>query len=360
MIRLDVDLKRGDFHVTAAWDSDARVSGLFGPTGSGKTTILLALAGLLTPERGRIEVGGTVLFDSADNVNLAPEHRRVGVVFQDGRLFPHLDVGENLRFPKPSPVTSGPGFDEVVALLDLEPLLTRRIDQISGGQARLVAIGRALLSHPRLLLLDEPMTGLDARLRRRVLAYLLRLKESLDVRMMLVSHHFSDFLALVEEMAVLGRGALETVGAPDALMETALGREDSGRVETTLAGTVVERDGDRAVVECKGTRFELYLENGAVGGPAYLTVDAEDVLLAVGDVPRTSARNTIRGRVARVNRAGSKVLVGIDAGCLIWAEVTPQSTANLGLEPGREVFALVKASALRGVAPGSGGPSAGA
>ena len=353
MIRFDLALRRGNFPVHAAWDNVARVSGLFGPTGSGKTSILLALAGLLTPERGHIEVGGTVLFDSANHINLPPEKRRVGVVFQDGRLFPHLNVGDNLRFARPAPTTRGPGFDEVVALLDLEPLLERRVDQISGGQARLVAIGRALLAHPRLLLLDEPMTGLDPALRRRVLAYLLRLKESLDVRMMLVSHLYSDFLALVEEMAILGRGRLDSVGAPEALMETALGTAEAGRVETTLAGRVVERDGDRAVVECDGARFELYLEGSARGGPAYLTVDAEDVLLAVGEPPRTSARNSIPGRVAQVHRVGSKFLVGVDAGCLVWAEVTPQSAANLELSPGREVHLLIKASALRGVVPGT-------
>ena len=352
MIRFDLVVKRGSFTARAALDTESRVTGLFGPTGSGKTTLLLALAGLVKPQRGRIEVGGTLLYDSSRNLCLPPERRRVGMVFQDGRLFPHLSVRENLRYPHPAPAVPGPAFDEIVHLLDLEPLLDRRPRALSGGQRRLVAVGRALLSRPRLLLLDEPLTGMDSRLRRRVLAYLLRLKRSLDVNMMLVSHVYSDFLALVEEMGILDRGRIQAVGTPEALMETALGTTGAGGVETTLRGKVAARDGEWVAVECEANRFHLFLPGAPVGAEVYVTIRAEDVLLAVGEPPRTSARNLFSGTVARVHRVGSRVLVGVDVGCLLWSELAERSAEELGITPGRRVHLLIKASALRGALPG--------
>ncbi len=371
MIRIEVEFLRGRFPVSVQIETAARVSGFFGPSGSGKTSLLLAVAGLLTPRRGRIEVGGTVLFDSARGVSLAPEQRRVGMVFQEGRLFPHLTVRENLRFPRVPPSVTGPGFDEVVALLDLEPLLERRPSQLSGGQGRLAAVGRALLARPRLLLLDEPLTGLDPALRRRVLAYLLRLRESLDVRMMLVSHVFSDFLSLVGEMSLMDAGTTFATGAPEELMGRALGGAGGEGVETTLSGRVVETAGGQAVVDCGGARLVLALEGARPGAEAYVTVGAQEVLLAVGEPPRTSARNALPGRVTRLEPAGPFWLAAVEvgpgsvagsgagsgagatAGPTVWAEITEASRQGLGIEPGREVHLLIKSSALRGVVLGT-------
>ncbi len=351
MIRVDLELRRGGFPVRAAFETGARVSGLFGPSGSGKTSVLLALAGLLEPVRGRIEVGGTVLYDSSRSVAVPPERRRVGMVFQEGRLFPHLTVAGNLRFARPGPAVAGPAFDEVVHLFDLEPLLDRGVGEISGGQARLVAVARALLSRPRLLLLDEPLTGLDPERRRTVLAYLLRLRETLDVRMLYVSHVFADFLALVQEMAVMRSGELATWGTPAELFGAALGSAEAGTVQTTLPGRVAAVDeAGHATVDCAGARLELTLPGAREGTEVWITVDAQDVLLAVGDLPATSARNSLAGTVRELRPAGANVLVAVEAGPVIWAEITPRSVAELALAPGRPVHVLVKSSALRGVA----------
>jgi molybdate transport system ATP-binding protein len=349
MIRCDVRVSRGGFRLEAALHAASRVSGLFGPTGSGKTTLLLALAGLLRPEQGRITVGDAVLYDSETGIEVPPEKRGLGVVFQDGRLFPHLTVRENLRFSRPPAGAPGPGFDEIVRLLDLEPLLERFPSALSGGQARLAAVGRALLARPRLLLLDEPLTGLDPERRRRVLAYLLRVKESVDVTMLLVSHVFSDLLALADEVSLLHRGRITAAGAPEDVMVTALGEVEAGAVETLLPGTVVRVSGTEAEVDCGGARLVLHLEGAAAGDAVYVTVNAQEALLAVGDEPRTSARNVLRGTVSRIREADGQVLVEIDAGPRIWAEITEGSRERLGLAPGRETFVLIKAAAIRGV-----------
>jgi len=350
MIRFDLEIHRpGGFRVEAAMESSARVSGLFGPSGSGKTTVLLALAGLLRPRRGRIEVGGRVLFDSAAGLFLPPEQRRVGYVFQDARLFPHLDVRGNLGFGARASGGAGADhgreFDEIVHLLDLEPLLARAVTAISGGEARRVAVGRALLARPEILLLDEPLTGLDADRRRRLMAYLLRLKHSMPVAMLFVSHMVADFLTLVDVAGVLERGTLVTAGDPVTLLARSLA-DDAGPVETALRGTVTETDG-ALTASCQGANLVLRLDRGAPGDDVVVTVGAEDVLLGVGEAPRTSARNVLRGRVIDLHRGPRRVLVRVDVGPVLWADVTEGAVAALGLEPGCEVYALVKAAALR-------------
>lgn len=346
MIRFDLEVERGRFRVSGSFASDAPVGAFYGPTGSGKTTLLLALAGLCRPRRGRIELDDRVLFDDARGIGLPPEERRIGFVFQDGRLFPHLDVRGNLRFPRPRDAGS-PSFDEVVDLLDLEDRLDRRVADLSGGELRLVAIARALLSGPRLLLLDEPLTGLDPALRRRVLAYLLRLKETLEMRVLLVSHRYSDILALADEVAILERGAIRETGTPAGLLGSALAGSDTEDLETTLLGRVMSASDPLARVAVEGAELLVPLPGAREGEPALVTVRAEDVLLAVGSLPRTSARNVLQGRITGMQEAQGRLLVGVDAGPLLWAEVTAASAADLSLEPGREVHVLLKTSALR-------------
>lgn len=350
MIRFDLEIRRPGFTVEAALESDARVTGLFGPSGSGKTTVLLALAGLLRPRSGRIEVGGRVLYDSAAGVFLPPERRRVGTVFQDARLFPHLDVRENLEFGARAAKGAGSGgagatLDEIMHLLDLEPLLARPVTAISGGEARRVAVGRALLARPEILLLDEPLTGLDADRRRRLMAYLLRLKRSMDVAMLFVSHMVADFLTLVDVAGVLEHGRLVETGDPVALL-TRTPASGTGPVETTLRGTVATMDTVPSVV-CGGIPLVLHLEGGAPGDEVVVTVGAQDVLLGVGEAPRTSARNVLRGRVVDLHRVPHRVLARVDVGPVLWAEITEDAAASLALVPGSEVYALIKAAALR-------------
>ncbi len=215
MISIDITLARGEFTLELALNSDARALALFGHSGCGKTSTLLAIAGLLRPRRGRIEIDGHVLFDAARRIDLSPARRDLGVVFQDARLFPHLSVRDNLRFgmPRSAPAAA---FDGAVQLLELAGLLKRRPAQLSGGQARRVAIGRALLRQPRALLLDEPLANLHREARAEVLEHLRGLKRELALTTILVSHQPDEVSALADAVAIIDDGRMAALHAGTA------------------------------------------------------------------------------------------------------------------------------------------------
>ena len=186
MIDLDIELAQGSFVLAAKVQLDARAAALFGPSGAGKTTILDAIAGLLTPSRGSIAVSGRVLFSSSPAVNVPPHHRHIGYVPQDVALFPHMLVRGNLLYGRHPGVS--PDLDRVVGMLEIDALLGRRVTDLSGGERQRVALGRALMSGPSLLLLDEPLAAVDVPLRRRILPYLRRVRDELTVPIIYVSH----------------------------------------------------------------------------------------------------------------------------------------------------------------------------
>ena len=223
MLTVDVEKRLGAFSIAAKFEVPEGVTALFGPSGSGKTSIVNMVAGLLTPDRGRISVNGTLLFDSAGGFSQPPHHRHIGYVFQDGRLFPHMTVAQNLdygrrmyRLPQDEAAHA-----RIVDMLDIAHLLGRRPGKLSGGERQRVAIGRALLLRPRLLLLDEPLASLDAVRKREIFPYLLRLREE-AVPMIYVSHHAAEVkriattIVRIEQGRVIGIGGAELLDAADA------------------------------------------------------------------------------------------------------------------------------------------------
>jgi len=200
MLSLDVQLRRGRFERRVVIEEAARVVALVGPSGAGKTTVLNAIAGLVRPRAGRIVVDGRVLFDGVRGVDLPVHRRRVGYVFQDARLFPHLDVRGNLLYGRHGATAEGPGFelDAVVSLLGIGALLDRRTANLSGGEAQRVAIGRALLSQPAILLFDEPLSALDPARREELIPWLQRVRDEVRLPMLYVSHHPDEVRRLAE------------------------------------------------------------------------------------------------------------------------------------------------------------------
>ena len=200
---------------------DARVTGLFGPSGAGKTTLVELVAGLRRPSAGRISLGGQTLADADARLHVAPEHRHVGYVPQDGALFPHLSVAQNLCYGQPRQPADDTAalfsLEHVTEILGIAPLLSARIAGLSGGERQRVALARALLSHPRLLLLDEPLAGLDAARREAILPYLRRVRDEFVLPMLYVSHNPEEILALCDEVLVLETGRLASRGKPSDL-----------------------------------------------------------------------------------------------------------------------------------------------
>ena len=208
MLRVDVRREFPGGSVEATFDAEGGVTALFGPSGAGKSTVVNMLAGLERPQAGRIELEGDVLFDAARRIDIAPERRRVGVVFQEDRLFPHMNVRGNLRYGlrRLPAVRRRIEFDPLVALLGLGGLLDRRPATLSGGEKQRVAIGRALLASPRLLLMDEPLANLDAGRRAEILPFLDRLREELALPIVYVSHNVDEILRLADTLGVMGDG----------------------------------------------------------------------------------------------------------------------------------------------------------
>lgn len=212
---IDIESRRGDFEIAAAFQADKGITVLFGPSGAGKTSILNMISGILTPSRGRIVADGQVLFDSAARINLPPDRRRVGYVFQDARLFPHLTVRANLLFGfRLTPAAERYAEpDHVIALLGIGHLLDRRPPSLSGGEQQRVAIGRAILASPRLLLMDEPLASLDEARKGEILPYVERLRDDLKIPILYVTHvpsevdRLADVVIEVRDGRVAGRRA---------------------------------------------------------------------------------------------------------------------------------------------------------
>jgi len=226
MLAFDAEKKLPDFTVTAEFKTGAGVTALFGPSGAGKTTIVNMIAGLVMPDRGRIEIDGMVLFDSAAKLSLPPHRRRIGYVFQDGRLFPHLSVAQNLDYGRwmHGLPRDNVARDRVIAMLGIRHLLKRRTGALSGGERQRVAIGRTLLMQPRLLLLDEPLASLDAARKAEILPYLERLRDQAGIPMVYVSHQAPEIRRIatrvvrLDDGRVAGIGGLEQIDAAEAAL----------------------------------------------------------------------------------------------------------------------------------------------
>ncbi len=328
------------------------VTALFGPSGAGKTTIILAAAGLLRPDACRIEVDGQVLADTATGMWLPPERRRAGLVFQDARLFPHMSVATNLRFGMRRVAPGTVKFDDVVELLGIGGLLDRRPHTLSGGERQRVAIGRALLAHPHLLLMDEPLASLDSARKAEILPYLTRLKTALRLPVLYVTHdldevtRLADSIVLIEAGRVVGFGPLAEVAARADLPLAV--RDDAGAV---LHCRIVEHQPDRELtrVDAAGATFWVPLLDVALDSEIRIRVPAREVILAGRAPEAISLHNVIPGTIRRIAadtaRRAVMVEIALPDGALL-ARVTPDAVARLALSPGGPVLALIKSTSI--------------
>lgn len=354
MIDVDIRLSLGSFSLNAGFRSAAPVTALFGRSGAGKSTIVKAVGGLLTPQSGRIALGEVVVFDSAAGIDVPVRHRRVGHVFQDARLFPHMTVAANLgyggRFADHKP--SAETWDEVVKLLDIAPLLDRYPAGLSGGEIQRVAIGRALLMSPQALIMDEPLASLDNRRKAEILPYLDRLTASSDVPILYVSHaldevmRLANTLVLVEAGSVLASGPVEEVMARADLAD-ATGGENAGAV---LTATIARHDDSYQLtyIDVAGQEITVPRVEAAPGHGMRLLIRAGDVVLATSRPGGLSTRNILNGYIQAIEvGTGAYADVAVDiGGANLRARITRQAMDELGLKIGKPVFALIKSVAI--------------
>jgi molybdate transport system ATP-binding protein len=329
----------------------AGVTALFGPSGCGKSTVLAAVAGLLRPQQGRVALRGAVLLDTARGVCVPPERRRCAVVFQDARLFPHLSVETNLRYGlrRAPPEATGPGLEEVVALLGIAPLLGRRPGRLSGGERQRVALGRALLARPLLLLMDEPLAALDAERRAEVLPFLARLRGAANLPILYVTHALDEVDALADRLVLLQAGRVMAEGTVEALsLRTDLplaGRRDAGAL---LPCTVVAHDAARGLTRLAfaGGELSVPLRDEPPGSTARLRLRARDVAVATAEPHQLSTQNVLPAVLVGIGEAASphELFLRLRLGeSEVLSRVTRDSATRLGLVPGMAVWAVVKA-----------------
>lgn len=361
MLRVSLQHRLGDFALEAAFDAPAGVTALFGRSGSGKTTVVNAVAGLLRPDHGRVEVAGDVLLDTDRRLSVPVHRRRIGYVFQEGRLFPHLTVRQNLAFGQWFAGRRDPaGFARVVDLLGIGPLLARRPATLSGGERSRVAIGRALLCDPRLLLMDEPLAALDEARKQEILPYLERLRDEAGLPILYVSHSVAEVARLATTLVVMEAGRVTRVGPAAAVLSDpaavpALGLREAGAI---LPATVAAHEGDGLTrLQTAGGPVWLPQVAAPLGAPLRVRVAAQDVMLARQRPEAISALNILSGQVAGIRIGeGPGALVQVRMGDdLILARVTQRSVHALGLAEGDAVFAIVKSLAVAQADVGSAG-----
>lgn len=353
MISVDVSKRLDAFALNVAFEAGGGVTALFGRSGAGKSTIVKAIAGLVQPDRGRIQVGDVVLFDAARGVDVPAQRRRAGVVFQDGRLFPHLSVKQNLLYGfARAKGERAVDAESVIRMLGIAALLERKPLTLSGGERQRVAVGRALLAQPRVLLMDEPLASLDAARKNDVLPYLEDINARFRIPIIYVTHDADEVLRLASDVVLLANGSVAASGALGAVtsrLDLPAEAETLG-LGAILDGHVESHDGARglSVVATAVGAFRLPLLARDVGARVAIRVAARDVSIALERPTAISIQNMFDAVVDEVRPAAPHVVrlaLRSGAGRLL-AELTADAVTRLKLAPGARVVALVKSVAL--------------
>jgi molybdate transport system ATP-binding protein len=350
MIEVSVTQRLGGFTLDAEFAAEGRFTALFGASGSGKTSLINVIAGLTKPEKGRVVIDGVALVDTARGVFVPPHKRRLGMVFQEGRLFPHLSVKQNLlygawfaRAPE-----SAANLARVAALLGVERLLARYPDRLSGGEKQRVAIGRALLAAPKLLLMDEPLASLDDPRKEEIMPYLERLRDEARIPIVYVSHSVAEVARLSDTLVVLRGGKVRAAGPTIELMQRLdlLPGTDGGEEGAVIEAAVESHDDvyGLTTLTSRAGRWTVPRLDAAPGKAIRMQIKARDVMIALARPTDMSALNVIEAVVSEIGPLdGPGVEIKLDcSGEALVARLTRYSAERLSLRPGAPVFAIVK------------------
>ncbi|SLN14061.1 Sulfate/thiosulfate import ATP-binding protein CysA [Roseovarius albus] len=350
----------GDFHLDLAFEAGPGVTAIFGPSGAGKSTVAQAIAGLLKPDMGRIALNERVLVDERTFVSASK--RRVGYVFQDGRLFPHMNVAKNLRFGARFAPSAHDVSEEgkIIELLGLQALQERRPHQLSGGEKQRVALARALLSQPELLLLDEPLSALDEPRKEAILPYLERLRDQVNVPIIYISHSVAEVARLADQLVILKAGQKVADGAVEIVLSDPAALPFVGvRQAGSVLRARVEEHGCDGLSQLSVSGGVLHLPgiSAPVGAQLRVRILAQDVLISLEEPHGLSSRNVVPVEISALRRGdGPGVAVQMIAGQdRLLARITARAAEELALRPGLRCFAILKATAVPRASISQGG-----
>lgn len=346
MLSLNFMQQQGDHVLEVDLQIPAKgITAIFGVSGAGKTSLINAISGLTQPQRGRIQLHDRLLFDAEKKIALPPEKRRIGYVFQDARLFPHYRVRGNLQYGMAPKMKAQ--FDSLVSLLGLEALLPRFPLSLSGGEKQRVAIGRALLTAPDMLLLDEPLASLDLPRKRELMPYLQKLAKQVDIPMLYVSHSLEEILQLADNVLVLDAGKVKAFGPLERVWSSSAMRPwlPVSELTSVLRVQVLEQHPDYPMTALSLGDQHIWVRrvNQPVKTPLRIRIASADVSLALQPPQHSSIRNILPAQVVELLEVGDQVEVKLRIGISeLWARITPWARDELGIRPDQWLYAQIK------------------
>lgn len=345
-LEFEFRLRQGEFELDVVGQFSNGITAVFGPSGAGKSTLLAGLAGMTTPDSGHVRLEGETLFASGEGIRRSPQSMRSVMVFQDGMLFPHMTVRQNVEYGYRLTPPERRVIDlvELCEFLGIDGMLDRYPSTLSGGERQRVALARGVATSPRLLLLDEPVASLDIRLRNEVVTYLKRIHERYGIPMVYVSHSLSDVMALAKNALVLERGRVKSFGpVVDLVAEMAsLARGDRDDIDNLFLGIVQ----DSGAIGVGDVEIVARLDGYCTGDRVTVSISASDIMLALDRPGSISARNILPGTVRRVEIGDYAAFAFVDAGAEFVVELTSDAVDALGVRNGSEVYVIFKTSSI--------------
>ncbi len=353
-VSVNIAYKRGSFSLKMDATIPDGIIGIFGPSGHGKSSLLKLLAGIENPDSGEIVIHGKTMFNMGEKIKVPTRKRRLGLVFQEGRLFPHMSVRKNLMYGyHPSSVIN---FDEVVDLLELHALLDKKPRECSGGEKQRIAIGRMLLGSPELLMLDEPFSALDQRLRRNIIPYLIRIHEKFNLPILVVSHDICDLLMLTNQLLIVKDGAIAGFGDYHDLLFDPVCQPLLMNGEETNAVRLKAQSIDRINGMTAFYYYSDYPSNCLLldieqelvpDDQIILSISPQHISLSTERIASISTRNQLQGKVLNIRKLARKVYCIVDVGFPLLVEITHSSCEKMGIKVGAEVFCMFKSSSVK-------------
>lgn len=347
-IAVNIEKTVGDFQLKTEFYADIGITAIFGPSGAGKSTLVNLIAGLVKPDSGYIKILNEVIFESQLKINVPANKRGIGFVFQDARLFPHMRVESNLkysnRFGRKGHLSS---FTEIVEVLNLAQVLHRLPGNLSGGEKQRVAIGRALLSNPKILILDEPLTGLDEGLKAEVIPYLEFVRDNFKIPILYISHSQSEVVRLSDRIVVLEKGRILEHGKTLQILSSfSVAKKLGLRDLSSFVEAKVSKHASDGITELDFAGSKLFLPkiDAILGSKVYLRILAKDITLAIEKPKKISALNILQGKVDEVILGnGPGAIVGIEVGGhKLTTRITQRSLNAMNLKLGQTCFAFLK------------------